>query len=216
MINNAILFTLSLLFILFVGSTQVASGEQRASVNIEDTTFEDSIRALRNIYNIEITLIGIKDFSKKEFSLKLEHATFNEAVRVAMHRADVQSYAIVVNQQKQTAHIWILDAGTILSVSNSIQGQHMKSMTAQEFMTLEPGESENFRMMTEEEFERLEAESEENFKGITPEEFAGLEPTESENFRMMTEEEFERLEAESEENFKGITSEEFAQLRQHQ
>lgn len=205
--------------------------DQRFSVVMNQTTFEESITRLSQIFDIKITLVGTENLSEHKFSLSLGKATFLEAAQESMLKAGLQSHALLLDSQNKLAQIWILRAGTTDSISRleienniktitpkgveksvPVESGNMRMMTPEEFSKLEPESEENYRSMTPEEFARLE--SEENFRGMTPGEFENLEPAESENLRMMTQEEFKRLE--SEENFRGMTPEEFAKLNKNE
>jgi len=199
---------------MLVPSPVAAIGVQQVPINMDQTTFEESIIRLSEIFGIDTTLLGISDLPKHKFNLTLEQATFEQATKEAIRKAGLQSHALVWDPQKNTARIWIFRESTIDGASRLGIDNNMETINPEEFAKLEPAKFENFRMMTQEEYDRLEPESQENYHGMTPEEFENLEPTESENFKMMTQEEYDRLEPESQENYHGMTPEEFSKLEQ--
>ncbi len=216
--------------------TEAMAQDKQTRINIGQMTFEEIISELSKIFEVEITLASdLKEVSKRKINLNLEQTTLKQAIKEAIRKAGLQSYAQVMDQQKKSTRIWILPAGTKDAISSLEIDNNMKAITHEKCENLEPAESENVRMMTKEEFEHLEQESKEGRRGMTPEkfenleqeheskeglrgmtpdEFKALESAESKNFRMMTQEKFDRLGPASEENYRGMTPEEFAKLKQ--
>jgi len=181
---------------MLVPSPVAAIGVQQVPINMDQTTFEESIIRLSEIFGIDTTLLGISDLPKHKFNLTLEQATFEQATKEAIRKAGLQSHALVWDQKKNTARIWIFRESTTDSTSRLGIDNNMETINQRQFANLEPTESEDFRMMTQEEYDRLEPESQNDYRGMAPEEFETLEPAESENLKGMTPEEFAKLEQE--------------------
>lgn len=215
MMHRPLQIILTFLFFISFPSLTAAIEERQVAINMDQTTFEESIVKLSQVFDMEITLVGVSGLPQHKFSFAVEKATFEQATKEAMRKADLQNRVLIWDHQTKTARIWILPAGKAYAINSLAKYKNdMKTMTPKIFNNLETAESENLRMMTKEEYARLEPESTGNYRGMTPEEFAALKPTESENFRMMTREEYDRLEPDSGENLRGMTPEEFAQLQQ--
>ena len=184
------------LYFIITPFCAAAMEDQRFSVVMNQTTFEESITRLSRIFDIKITLVGTENLSEHKFSFSLGKATFLEAAQESMLKAGLQSHALLLDSQNKLAQIWILRAGTTDSISRLEVENNIKTITPKGVEKSVPVESKNMKMMTPEEFAQLELDSDNNFRGITPEEFNRLDPAESENTKMMTPEEFALLEAE--------------------
>lgn len=175
MMHKLLYIILTLLIFISVPFPAAAIEDQQVTVNIDQMTFEESITKLSEIFDIEITLVGVNNFPQNKFNLTLEQTTFEQAVKEAMRKAGLQNHILAMDQQKNSTRIWILRSVTTDTIGSLMTCENvMKSMTPEEFKALEPTESENFRMMTQEEYGRLESASKENFRGMTPEEFEKL------------------------------------------
>ena len=209
---KSILITTMVFLSIPVIVTEATAQDKQTRINIGQMTFEEIISELSKIFDVEITLANdLKEVSKGKINLNLEQTTLKQAIKEAIRKAGLQSYAQVMDQQKKSTRIWILPAGTKDAISSLEIDDNMKTITPKQYKSLEPAASENFRMMTQEEYDQLEPELEESCRGMTPEELEALESDESENFRMMTKEEYDQLELE--ENYRGMTPEEFAKLK---
>jgi len=199
------------LFFILVASSAGAI-DKKFDVNIDQITFEESIAKLSEIFDVNITLMGINNLTQSKFNLTLRHATLEQAIKEAMRKVGLQNHILDMDQQSNFTRVWILPNGTIKDTSDQNVHSNKGKGGIRQYTQLEPTQSENFRMMTQEEYDRLEPESDKNYRSMTSEEFKKLEAAESKNFKTLTQEEYNLLEPELDKNYRGMTPEEFAKL----
>ena len=127
---KTIIISVFCLFSMFAPFTEAVEQDKQSSIKIEEMTFEETITALSNIFDIKIVLMSTIDLPRHKLSLTLEQVTFEEAINEAIRKSGLQNHALVINQEKNITRIWILNDGLSYDIDRPWAYTKMKTTTS--------------------------------------------------------------------------------------
>jgi hypothetical protein len=95
----------------------------QASVKVDQLNFEQSIAELSKIFDTKITLSNTSYLPQKKLSIALEQATFEQALKETLRKADLQSHALIWEQENKALQIWIFPSDYSQLNKNSVSNQ---------------------------------------------------------------------------------------------